>query len=154
MEGVHARARDQGARIEVGGGAGSREQCSSGKSFICTTCPFIDVIDVMPQVGSQVEKLKQSIADLRKAEQAAKDKQKTADDECKRLQRDMDEFKNNKEGKIDELKVNAGMPLSTRSFADINLVGCHFEAERRSPEACSHCEDTAQGSSNGYTGVG
>lgn len=38
--------------------------------------------------------------------QAAREKQKTAKEECKKLEKDMAEFKNNKEGKIDELKVN------------------------------------------------
>lgn len=38
--------------------------------------------------------------------QAAKDKQKTGKEECKKLEKDMAEFKNNKEGKIDELKVS------------------------------------------------
>lgn len=38
--------------------------------------------------------------------QAARDKQKTAKDECKKLENDIAEFKNNKDGKIDELKVS------------------------------------------------
>jgi structural maintenance of chromosome 2 len=35
----------------------------------------------------------------------AKEKQKVADAEAAKLEKDMAEFKNNKEGKIDELKV-------------------------------------------------
>lgn len=50
--------------------------------------------------------MKKTIEDLKGAVQAAKDKQKTAQDECKKLERDMAEFKNNKEGKTDELKVS------------------------------------------------
>jgi len=42
---------------------------------------------------------------LKIASQAAKDKQIAAKEECRKLEKDMDEFKNNKEGKIDELKV-------------------------------------------------
>jgi len=61
--------------------------------------------DSCEKIGTQVETLKQTIADLKAAVQAAKDKQKAASQECKKLERDMDEFKNNKEGKIDELKV-------------------------------------------------
>jgi hypothetical protein len=57
------------------------------------------------KIGTQVETLKQTIVDLKAAVQTAKDKQKAASQECKKLERDMDEFKNNKEGKIDELKV-------------------------------------------------
>lgn len=35
----------------------------------------------------------------------AKDKQQNAQTECTKLERDMNEFKNNKEGKTEELKV-------------------------------------------------
>ena len=46
------------------------------------------------------------IVSLNEAIRAAKEKQKTATEECKKLEQDMHEFKNNKEGKIDELKVS------------------------------------------------
>ncbi|KAJ7195092.1 condensin complex subunit SMC2 [Mycena pura] len=59
------------------------------------------------QLGSQVEKLKQTIAELKVAIQTAQEKRAAADADCARLQRDMDEFKNNKEGKTDELKKAA-----------------------------------------------
>jgi structural maintenance of chromosome 2 len=52
-----------------------------------------------------VEELKKTIAGLRSAVQAAKDKQTAAKEECQKLEKDMDEFKNNKEGKINELKA-------------------------------------------------
>jgi hypothetical protein len=52
-----------------------------------------------------MEAIKKTIADLKEAIQSAKEKQKVAKEECKKLEKDMDEFKNNKEGKIDELKV-------------------------------------------------
>lgn len=52
-----------------------------------------------------MEKLKQTIVDLKAAIKTAEEKQAFATEDCKRLQRDMDEFKNNKDGKIDELKV-------------------------------------------------
>ena len=52
-----------------------------------------------------MEKAKETIKDLRLAVQAAKEKQKDAQNDCKKLERDMDEFKNNKDGKIEELKV-------------------------------------------------
>ncbi|PFH49539.1 hypothetical protein AMATHDRAFT_147478 [Amanita thiersii Skay4041] len=58
------------------------------------------------RIGTQVEELKKSIGDMRSAIQASKDKQKAANDECKKLERDMAEFKNNKEGKIEELKAD------------------------------------------------
>jgi structural maintenance of chromosome 2 len=44
---------------------------------------------------------------LKVALQTAKDKQKAANEECRKLEKDIDEFKNNKDGKIDELKVLA-----------------------------------------------
>ena len=58
--------------------------------------------------------------------QTAKDKQKEAQEECKKLERDMDEFKNNKEGKIEELKVRLTFLFSflsvTGSFASGSFV--------------------------------
>jgi structural maintenance of chromosome 2 len=52
-----------------------------------------------------MEALKQTISGFKTAVENAKDKQRSAKEECKKLEKDMDEFKNNKEGKIDELKV-------------------------------------------------
>jgi structural maintenance of chromosome 2 len=52
-----------------------------------------------------MQSLEQTIADLKAAVGSAKEKQKAAKDECKRLEKDMDEFSKNKDGKIDELKV-------------------------------------------------
>lgn len=51
---------------------------------------------------------------LKQAMEGAKDKQKAAKEECEKLEKDMAEFKNNKEGKTDELKVclpSASCPL-------------------------------------------
>ncbi|KAF9005165.1 condensin complex subunit SMC2 [Cyathus striatus] len=58
------------------------------------------------RIATELEDKKKEIADLKTALQAARDKQKVAQDECKRLERDMAEFKNNKDGKIDELKTD------------------------------------------------
>ncbi|CDO76576.1 hypothetical protein BN946_scf184950.g2 [Trametes cinnabarina] len=58
------------------------------------------------RVGQDVEQAKKNIADLQAAINSAKEKQKTAKDEIKKLEKDMDDFKNNKEGKIDELKAD------------------------------------------------
>jgi len=49
--------------------------------------------------------------------QNAKQKQKEAQEECKKLERDMDEFKNNKDGKIEELKVCASVPSDLPTFS-------------------------------------
>ncbi|KDR72865.1 hypothetical protein GALMADRAFT_252175 [Galerina marginata CBS 339.88] len=56
--------------------------------------------------ASEVEKVKSTIENLRQAVATAKQKQKEAKEECTKLERDMDEFKNNKDGKIDELKAS------------------------------------------------
>ncbi|KAG8215877.1 condensin complex subunit SMC2 [Butyriboletus roseoflavus] len=56
------------------------------------------------RLGADVESHKQAIVELRNAVQAAKDKQKTAGEDVKKLEKDMREFKDNKEGKINELK--------------------------------------------------
>jgi len=55
---------------------------------------------------------KQTIADLKAAVRTAKDKQNAAKEECKKLEKDMDEFKNNKDGKINELKVCFHQPFA------------------------------------------
>jgi structural maintenance of chromosome 2 len=49
--------------------------------------------------------LKQTIATLKENIEAVVVKQKEAAVECKKLESDMEDFKNNKEGKITELKV-------------------------------------------------
>ncbi|KAI1786116.1 condensin complex subunit SMC2 [Ganoderma leucocontextum] len=56
------------------------------------------------RIGGQVEQMKKTIADLQAAIQVAQEKQKEAKAEIKKLEKDMADFKNNKEGKIDELK--------------------------------------------------
>ncbi|KAF9233061.1 condensin complex subunit SMC2 [Melanogaster broomeanus] len=56
------------------------------------------------RLGADVEARKNTIAGLREAVEAAKAKQKAAEDDVKKLEKDMREFKDNKEGKIIELK--------------------------------------------------
>lgn len=57
------------------------------------------------QLAADVEGCKQSIKELKTAMEVAQERQKAAKEECKKLERDMEEFKNNKEGKIEQLKV-------------------------------------------------
>lgn len=58
------------------------------------------------RIGADVDRLRAGIQELEMVLQAARDKQAAADQEIKRLEKDMNEFKNNKEGKIDELKAS------------------------------------------------
>ncbi|KAF7317109.1 SMC hinge domain-containing protein [Mycena chlorophos] len=58
------------------------------------------------QLGAQVDQLKQTIAQLKEDIKAAQEKQADANAQTAKLERDMAEFKNNKDGKIDELKAD------------------------------------------------
>lgn len=49
--------------------------------------------------------MKKTISELEESVQSAKARQEEAKAEIKKLENDIDEFKNNKDGKIDELKV-------------------------------------------------
>ena len=76
---------------------------------------------LLGQNANEVEKAKETIKDLRLAVQAAKEKQKDAQDDCKKLERDMDEFKNNKDGKIEQLKVCSFLCLPHPTASELRL---------------------------------
>ena len=88
---------------------------------------FLLALNLSTQIANQVEESKATIENLQRSLQEAKQKQKLAQEEVKKLERDMEEFKNNKEGKIDELKV---VQLRKECAA---LTFCHREisANRR-----------------------
>lgn len=62
------------------------------------------------QLGVQVDTLKM-IEELKDQVKSAKDKQTTAKEDHQKLKKDISEFKNNKEGKINELKVTPSFKL-------------------------------------------
>jgi peptidoglycan hydrolase CwlO-like protein len=63
------------------------------------------------QIANQVDESKTTIENLQRSVQDARDKQRIAQEEVKKLERDMEEFKNNKEGKIEELKVTISLSI-------------------------------------------
>jgi len=82
-----------------------------------------------------VDESKATIENLQRSVQDARNKQRLAQEEVKQLERDMEEFKNNKEGKIEELKVPPFHPLV---LTDLLLVvtGKYQQAKSCSPETC------------------
>lgn len=52
-----------------------------------------------------MEGLKTEVKRLKEVMSEAKSKQKAAQEECKRLEKEMEDFKNNKDSKLKEIKV-------------------------------------------------
>ncbi|CAK5267189.1 unnamed protein product [Mycena citricolor] len=73
------------------------------------------------QLEAQIATLKKTIQELEEGTKSAQDRQKQAEAECVKLQRDMDEFKNNKEGKIDELKAEISKQKSALQKHSVGL---------------------------------
>lgn len=56
------------------------------------------------QIIAEVDSIKEQITTLQKGITASKQQQREAEAECKRLEKEMNEFKNNRESKLDQLK--------------------------------------------------
>lgn len=110
MEHCIAQPSDKGTREEAVRRAARRQQRFKG-NFI-RVLPSISSIHNV-QVENDIEAAKKAIEDLKEAAKIAKEKQVAAQAEIKKLEKDMNEFKNNKEGKIEELRVREPLPRSS-----------------------------------------
>ena len=96
--------------LKESGGARNRWGVLKG-CYSCTS-PFLSsfrkhcVLILIWLFKSGIETLKQTIANVGTAVWTAREKQTETKEECREQEKDMDEFKNNKEGKIEELKVS------------------------------------------------
>ena len=90
------------------------------------------------------------ITEFKIAVQIAKDKQKGGKSKCKKLEKDMNKFKNNKEGKIDELKVIHSFQSCGVYGEGPFFSGRYFQTESSTAKVCSHCQATAERSTDCY----
>ena len=77
----------------------------SNASRVNPSILFHQSLNLITQVENDIEAAKKTIEDLKEAARMAKEKQVVAQAEIKKLEKDMNEFKNNKEGKTEELRV-------------------------------------------------
>ncbi|KAG8880639.1 Structural maintenance of chromosomes protein 2 [Tulasnella sp. 331] len=67
------------------------------------------------KIGAEVETLRKSITELKQTIQNAKARQKDASAECRKLEKDMNDFKDNKDSKLKELKATIAKQKSDLS---------------------------------------
>lgn len=69
----------------------------------------------MFQLLAEVTTAKEDLAKLRETIEESKGKQKRAATECKRLEKEMADFKNNKDSKLKQIKASSDVLRSRRS---------------------------------------
>lgn len=69
----------------------------------------------MFQLLAEVTTAKEDLAKLRETIEESKGKQKQAATECKRLEKEMADFKNNKDSKLKQIKASSDVLRSRRS---------------------------------------
>lgn len=78
------------------------------------------------RIISEVAEIKSTLAELNKTIATCKEKQKAADAECKRLQKEMDDFKNNRDSKLKEIKADI-----TKKKANVSKTASTVKAMQR-----------------------
>ncbi|EGG11185.1 uncharacterized protein MELLADRAFT_74124 [Melampsora larici-populina 98AG31] len=78
------------------------------------------------RIISEVTEIKSTLAELNKTIVTCKEKQKASDAECKRLQKEMDDFKNNRDSKLKEIKADI-----TRKKANVSKTASTVKAMQR-----------------------
>jgi hypothetical protein len=80
------------------------------------------------QLLAEVEELRQELSKLRGIIAGSKDRQKEAQAEVKRLEKEMADFKDNKDAKLNEIKVTGRCPTSgcRRLFPDTAPNPCRL----------------------------
>lgn len=96
------------------------------------------------KIISEVAAAKQQLAELKELVNVAKEKQKAASAECKRLEKEMDDFKNNKDSKLKEIKVGPSVQCYLSSRA-----GGHCQQEKGSRQEDSASQEPSEGGSDG-----